>query len=70
MNNAKLWLAGKPIKTNEEYEEVLAMVEKLERWIDGRWLETAAPVKDWVAAHQKLAEAMLAFEIEEDKLPF
>jgi hypothetical protein len=70
MNNEKLWLAGKPIKTSEEYEEVLGMVEKLERFIADRWLDEDPQIKGWVHAHEKLASSLLAYDIEEDKLPF
>lgn len=70
MNNAKLYLAGKPIKTSEEYAEVLLMVEKLERWIADRWFDDDPQIQGWVHAHKELANALLAFDIEEDKMPF
>jgi hypothetical protein len=69
MNNAKLWLAGKPIKTDDEYQEVLGMVEKLERYIADRWFEDDPQIKRWVAAHELLAQSLLMFDIDNDKLP-
>ena len=71
MNLQKLWITTeKPIKTDEQYQEVLGMIEKLERWINDRWLEDNPVVKRWVKMHEVLSGKLLDYDVEEDKLPF
>jgi hypothetical protein len=45
------------------------MVEKLERYIADRWFEDDPQIKRWVAAHELLAQSLLMFDIDNDKLP-
>lgn len=64
----RLYLEGKPVTTEDEYLEVLGFIEYLEKKIDGKWLEPEK--KKYTDAHQMLANAMLAYEIETNKIPF
>lgn len=67
MSNLKLWMAGKPVKTEEDYREVLGLIEQLEDKIEGQWQDPSK--QPYVACHQFLANAMLGYEIDNDKLP-
>jgi len=70
MNSKRLtlYLNGKPVTNDEEYQEVLGFIEWLEKKIEGKWSDLEK--KKYVAAHTILAEAMLAYENQTDKIPF
>ena len=70
MNSQRLtlYLNGKPVTNDEEYQEALGFIEWLENKIESKWHDLEK--KKYVSAHTKIAEAMLAYEIQTDKLPF
>jgi len=62
------YLEGKPITSDEEYEECLEFIEYFEQKIEGGWKD---PDKQkYVKAHTQLAELMLNYETKTDDLPF
>lgn len=68
-NKNTIYLSG-VIKSKEEYEHVKGRVEAGEKWIkeNGGFLNEAN--KGYINAYQKMAEMMLAYETENDLLPF
>lgn len=59
------------IKTKKEYEEIKNKVDVLTKEIDdfNGWLSDDPKLKKMVEEQQKLANAMLMYEIEHDLLP-
>ena len=70
MNSKRLtlYLNGKPVTNDEEYQEVLGFIEWLEKKIEGKWHDLEK--EKYVTAHTKLCETMLGYENQTDKIPF
>lgn len=62
------YIRGKEVTTEEDYLEVLELIEWLERKIDGKWFDESK--EGYKKVRQFLAELLLPYDQKENKMPF